>query len=128
MHCSFLDSRTTQALVPGQLGRFTSLLKHRVLCYMIATLLVLTVSAPMGISAQTAAQPQTQSEAEVLAAAARLAKKVLDLLYQARPHEALPLAKRALSIREQVLGPDHPNTAASHGTLGALLQAMGGLN
>jgi hypothetical protein len=39
--------------------------------------------------------------------------------------EALSCVKEALAIREKVLGPEHPSTAASLNNLGYLLQAMG---
>ncbi|HRQ41353.1 MAG TPA: FxSxx-COOH system tetratricopeptide repeat protein, partial [Chloroflexota bacterium] len=38
---------------------------------------------------------------------------------------ARPYSERALSIREKVLGPEHPHTAASLNNLGALLQTIG---
>jgi len=40
---------------------------------------------------------------------------------------ALPYLEHVLTIREQALGPAHPETAASKGSLGLLLQAMGHL-
>ncbi|MCG8351229.1 MAG: tetratricopeptide repeat protein [Chloroflexales bacterium] len=40
---------------------------------------------------------------------------------------ALPLYARALAIREQVLGPEHPDTATSLNSLGLLLQDLGDL-
>lgn len=42
-------------------------------------------------------------------------------------HGARPQLERALAIREQALGPDHPDTIASLSSLGALLQAQGDL-
>jgi Tfp pilus assembly protein PilF len=41
--------------------------------------------------------------------------------------EARRYYERALAIREQVLGPEHPDTATSLNNLGALLQAQGSL-
>jgi tetratricopeptide (TPR) repeat protein len=41
--------------------------------------------------------------------------------------EARPYYERALAIREQILGPEHPNTATSLNNLGDLLQAQGDL-
>jgi tetratricopeptide (TPR) repeat protein len=47
-------------------------------------------------------------------------------LYIAGAYEgALPYFKRALAIREKVLGPDHPYTATSLNNLASLLQAQG---
>ncbi|MBP6786322.1 MAG: tetratricopeptide repeat protein, partial [Candidatus Promineofilum sp.] len=40
---------------------------------------------------------------------------------------ARPYLERSLAIRERVLGPEHPDTAASLNNLGYLLQAMGDL-
>jgi tetratricopeptide (TPR) repeat protein len=40
---------------------------------------------------------------------------------------ALPHSRRALAIREEALGPDHPDTASSLNNLGYLLQDMGDL-
>ena len=39
--------------------------------------------------------------------------------------EAEPLHRRALAIREQALGPGHPDTAVSLNNLGALIHAQG---
>jgi tetratricopeptide (TPR) repeat protein len=41
--------------------------------------------------------------------------------------EARPYYERALAIHEQVLGPEHPNTATSLNNLGVLLRAQGDL-
>ena len=41
--------------------------------------------------------------------------------------EARPYFERALAIREQVLGPEHPDTATSLNNLGGLLQVQGDL-
>jgi tetratricopeptide (TPR) repeat protein len=41
--------------------------------------------------------------------------------------ESRPLYERALAIREESLGPEHPNTAASLNNLAVLLQAQGDL-
>ena len=47
-------------------------------------------------------------------------------LYQAGKYaEAIPLARRALGLREQALGPMHPDVATSLNYLGALLENMG---
>ena len=43
---------------------------------------------------------------------------------QGRYGEAEPLLRRALAIREQALGPDHPDTATSLNSLGVLLRAQ----
>ena len=47
------------------------------------------------------------------------------LYYQGRYEEAEPLYKRALEIRERVLGPDHPDTATSLNNLAILYDNQG---
>src|SRR5260370_1130741 len=44
---------------------------------------------------------------------------------RARYREAEPLLKRALAIREQQLGPQHPDTASSLNNLALLYRAQG---
>lgn len=58
-----------------------------------------------------AARQQTQSAD--LAEAERLSEQVVGLYKEAKYDEALPLAKRALKIREKALGRDHLLTAAA---------------
>jgi CHAT domain-containing protein/Tfp pilus assembly protein PilF len=125
MFRSFLDTRKTQAHLTGQLGRSKSYLEHLVLLYLIATLLAFNLFTPMVISAQT--HDKTRSDAEALAEAVRLDEEVFRLYQAGRAKEALPLAKRALSINEKVLGPEHRDTALSLNNLGFLLKAMGDL-
>jgi tetratricopeptide (TPR) repeat protein len=45
-----------------------------------------------------------------------------------RYNEAKPLYARSLSIREQQLGPDHPDTAISLNNLAGLYKSMGRYN
>ena len=47
--------------------------------------------------------------AQSLDEATALTQQVIELTKQGRYSEAIPLAERALAIREMVLGPDHPN-------------------
>ena len=56
--------------------------------------------------------------------AARLYKKSVQLYQQGQYQEAIPLAKRCLSIVEKALGPDHPNVAASLNNLGLLYYSL----
>jgi Flp pilus assembly protein TadD len=42
-----------------------------------------------------------------------------------RPTEAEPLHRRALALRERVLGPDHPDVAQSISNLAVVLAALG---
>jgi tetratricopeptide (TPR) repeat protein len=46
--------------------------------------------------------------------------KVMELYNAGQYAEAIPLAQRALSIREKALGPDHPDLASSLENLAAL--------
>jgi len=57
--------------------------------------------------------------------AKRLNSQVIQLYQQGRYQEAIPLAKRALAIREKALGPEHPRVAASLNNLAALYKALG---
>ena len=50
----------------------------------------------------------------------------LALLEAGQPGEAEPLLRRALAIREKVLGPDHPEVAQSLENLAVLYRDMGG--
>jgi len=63
----------------------------------------------------------------LLEEAKQLDSKVAELYKMGKAEEALPLAKRALVIHEQILGPTHPDTATSLNNLGVLLRAMGDL-
>ena len=49
----------------------------------------------------------------------------LQLYNQGRFSEALPLAQRALGMREKALGPDHPEVATGLNNLALLYQAQG---
>ena len=57
--------------------------------------------------------------------AARLLKKVGQLYSQGRYQEAIPVARRSLSIYEKALGPDHPNVAISLNNLAGLYNDLG---
>ena len=75
--------------------------------------LLLTVPAPatpaqdnQSLDNQQITQ-QAQGSAESLAEATQLSLTVVKLYNQGKFDEALPLAKRALALREAALGPDH---------------------
>ncbi|HEV7475712.1 MAG TPA: tetratricopeptide repeat protein, partial [Pyrinomonadaceae bacterium] len=53
------------------------------------------------------ASEQSRSSAEALAEAGQLSLTVVKLFKEGKYDEALPLAKRALALREAALGPDH---------------------
>lgn len=55
----------------------------------------------------TRSQEQNQSSAAAVAEATRLSLTVVKLFNEGKYDEALPLAKRALELRERALGPDH---------------------
>ena len=57
--------------------------------------------------------------------AAQLNAQVMKLYAAGRFGEAIPLAKKALAIREKALGPEHPDTATSLNNLAALYWATG---
>ena len=58
--------------------------------------------------------------AQSLDEATALNQQATQLYNQGRYSEAIPLAERALAIREKTRGPDHPDVAASLNNLGAL--------
>lgn len=78
---------------------------------LLALLLVLPLSAPRAAHIQAAFSLQKQepnkASAETLAEATQLSLTVVKLFKEGKYDEALPLAKRALALREAALGPDH---------------------
>src|SRR5260370_28766503 len=60
-----------------------------------------------------------------IAEALRLTGQVEQYYATGRYQEAIPLAQRALAIREKALGPEHPDTAAALNNLGDLYPATG---
>ena len=79
----------------------------------VATLLAMVVFPTVD------AQEGSVQEAEQLSA------QVVQLYQQGRYEEAIPLAQRALAIRERTLGPTHPVTADSLNNLAALYDTTG---
>src|SRR5262249_4638851 len=59
------------------------------------------------------------------AAALHLAVKGKELHAQGKHSQAEPLFRRALAVREEVLGTKHPETALSYNNLAVCLQAQG---
>ncbi|WP_437542208.1 tetratricopeptide repeat protein [Sorangium sp. So ce367] len=57
--------------------------------------------------------------------AARQSARVLELERAGRYDEAIPLARRALELRERALGSEHPDVATSLNNLAGLLQTKG---
>ena len=72
-------------------------------------------------------EPRARSriQASDLAEADRLNEQIVKLLDKGQYGLALPLAERALAIREQALGPQHPDVATSLINLAELYRAMG---
>ena len=60
-----------------------------------------------------------------LETAGRLNQQALKLYEEGRYREAVPIAERALAIREKALGPEHPDVAASLNNLAELYKALG---
>jgi tetratricopeptide (TPR) repeat protein len=69
--------------------------------------------------------PMADAQEGDLAEAQRLNGQVSQYYAMGRYEEAIPFAQRALTIREKVLGPEHPDTAVSLSNLAGLYQAVG---
>ena len=64
-------------------------------------------------------------QTEALSEAERLSEKATQLYEQGQYQQAIPLAQRALAIREKALGSVHPDVAQSLNNLAVLYQAQG---
>ena len=83
---------------------------------------------PIVALAQTNPTPQTPATTQnnpELAEAERLNQQVIELYNQGKYAEAIPLAERALAIREKILGAEHPDVATSLNNLAALYYSQG---
>ncbi|MFL6208119.1 MAG: TonB family protein [Pyrinomonadaceae bacterium] len=67
--------------------------------------------------------PRDTEQTEALREAARLGRTIVQLYGQKKYDEALPLAERAVTLREKALGPDAPLLADTLSNLGALYLA-----
>lgn len=65
-----------------------------------------------------------QSQDDALKEASQLSQQVIRLYNEGKYDEALPLAKRAVEIREKILGKEDPLLADALANLGAVLMAM----
>jgi tetratricopeptide (TPR) repeat protein len=65
------------------------------------------------------------SLAQSLDAATALAQQVIALTKRGHYSQAVPFAQRALAIREEVLGPDHPDVARALNSLAVLYKNQG---
>ncbi len=89
-----------------------------------ALALGLLVSIPKEVTGQSQPTPSAQQSAE-LEEATRLNEQVLQLLNEGKYTEGIPLAERALAIREKVLGKEHPDVATSLNNLAELYREQG---
>jgi tetratricopeptide (TPR) repeat protein len=96
--------------------------KSRSLILVIA--LGLVVSVPKQVTGQAQPPQSTQQSAE-LQEAERLNQQVLQLYQQGKYNEAIPLAEKALAIREKLLGKEHPDVAQSLNNLAELYRVQG---
>src|SRR5262249_4130709 len=89
----------------------------------ILSLVTVLVGGVQAGHAQPRSSPPTSQPA--LDEASRLDKLVEKLYSEGKFGEAVPPAERALAIREQALGPMHPDVAHSLHALAELYQAQG---
>ncbi len=88
-----------------------------------AMTLGLLVSIPREVAGQAQPSPSVQQSPE-LAEAKRLNEQARQLRKKGEYTEAIPLAKRALAIREKKLGKQHPKVATSLNNLALLYDAQ----
>jgi CHAT domain-containing protein/Tfp pilus assembly protein PilF len=69
--------------------------------------------------------PAPNLGSDKLVEAKQLNQQVLNLIEQGKYDEAIPLAQRSLTIRENILGTDHPDVATSLNNLAALYSKQG---
>jgi TonB family protein len=99
------------------------------LASLLAALLVAATSAAArsqspARAGASAARPQA-AESAGLTEAAELSRRVVALYTEQKFAEALPLAERALKLREESLGKDDPLVADAAGNVGRVLIALG---
>ncbi|MGD1872999.1 MAG: tetratricopeptide repeat protein [Mastigocoleus sp.] len=75
-------------------------------------------NAPKKVTGKTQQSLSAQQSTE-LKEAQRLNQRVLRLLREGKYNEGIPLAQKALAIREKILGKEHPGTATSLNNLAA---------
>ncbi|GAX40755.1 peptidase-like protein [Tolypothrix sp. NIES-4075] len=89
-----------------------------------ALTLGLLVSIPKEVTGQSQPPPSAQQSAE-LEEAKRLNEQVFQLYKEGKYSQAIPIAERALEIREKVLGKEHPSVATSLNNLAELYREQG---
>ena len=82
-----------------------------------ATKIIAALLIGLFLSVPHAALAQEPNEA------ATLTQQIIQLYKQGRYSEAIPLAQRALTIREKALGPNHPEVAVALNNLAELYRA-----
>ncbi|NEO63651.1 MAG: tetratricopeptide repeat protein [Moorea sp. SIO4G2] len=60
-----------------------------------------------------------------LAEASQLTQQAIKLYQQGKYSEAIPLAERALEIRQEILGEEHPDVAISLNNLAGFYESQG---
>ncbi|MBD2354903.1 tetratricopeptide repeat protein [Tolypothrix sp. FACHB-123] len=125
---AILTKATKSKLFQSQITSYT-FPKHKpvkLLTWSIATAMTLglLVSIPREVAGQTQPPLSAQQSAE-LAEAKRLSQQVVQLYRQGKYSEAIPLAERALAIREKLLGKEHPDVATSLNNLAVLYESQG---
>jgi CHAT domain-containing protein/Tfp pilus assembly protein PilF len=70
-------------------------------------------------------KPLTPEQEKCLREAVELSRRVHDLNAAGQSREALPLAEKALKIRQEILGMEHADTAISNNILGSVYIGLG---
>jgi TonB family protein len=89
-----------------------------------ACLILLAAAWPGRQRAACAQEPAAATQSPELAEADRLGAQVVELYARRKFDEALPLAERALALREKALGPDHALVGDALGNVAELLYMM----
>ena len=119
---SGIKSMTQKTSVPKTL--ILGCTKLASLSVTVAMALGLLFCIPKQVGGQTQPTPSAQQSAE-LEEAKRLNQQVEQLYEEGKYKQAIPLAERALAIREKVLGKEHLDTATSLNNLAELYRNMG---
>ncbi len=78
------------------------------------------------IIAQQPSSPGNERAEELsLAEASQLHQQAIKLFQQGKYSEAIPLAERALEIRQEILGEEHPDVAISLNNLAGFYESQG---
>ena len=91
----------------------------------LVSLLSVGLITPLPTVGQTTIAQQHESAQGQLTKAKQRTQEAWELYKQRKYSEAIPLAREALRIRQQVLGQEHLSVATSLNNLAALYQAMG---